>query len=373
MGGEGEVLSRWMELQKSFYDQWLSSGSGMFEPWADAMKTWQESKTSHPGFDLFSRWSAMVQDTIKKAAGVAEGGIGSEVLFRILRSSNVFVLFNQFWLEILRDLPGLYQAKWDEDTSRKIYERWAELYKNVFEQMIGSPVSKTTEEIMASWLNSLQMRQSIFALMWDPWARTMPEWQRQMKKFMEGDWSALQEERSLWQEAYGETLGKALRMPALGLSKEHTERLRRTFDAYLQFWNAVPGFYQFFYKSGVNALKEFFERLDNFKGEEMTPERLREVYKIWWTTNENALFDLFKKPEFGNAMGEVLNYGLRLKKRLDELTNDWCKSLSIPSPEDFDELAKAVHELRREVRRQQKLVDALQKKAQPVRLRKEGR
>jgi class III poly(R)-hydroxyalkanoic acid synthase PhaE subunit len=368
MDGQGkptDVFSQWMEFQKSFYDQWLSAGSGMFKPWADAMKSWQEGHAAYPGFDLFSKWSTMVQDTIKKAAGTAEGGVGPEVLFRILRSSNVFVLFNQFWLEILKDLPGLYQAKWDDAASRKIYERWAGLYKNVFEQMIGSPVSKTAEEIMAAWLNTLQMGQSSLALMWGPWAQAMPELQKQMETFMKGDWSGLQEGRSLWQEVYDETLGKVFRMPALGLSKEHTERLRRTFDAYLQFWNAVPGFYQFFYKTGTNALQEFFDRLKGLKEEEMTPERLREVYKIWWTTNENALFDLFKKPEFGNAMGEMLNYGLTLKKRLDELTTDWCNALSIPSREDFDELAKAVHELRRKVRRQQKLIEALQRKTEP--------
>jgi class III poly(R)-hydroxyalkanoic acid synthase PhaE subunit len=183
-----------------------------------------------------------------------------------------------------------------------------------------------------------------------------------MEKLLRGDWSKPQEGRSLWQELYEETLGKAFRMPALGLSREQAERVRRAFDAYFQFWNAVPGFYRFFYKTGTEALKEFFDRLSTFKAEEMTPERLREVYRLWWTTNENALFDLFKRPEFGNAMSEMLSYGMRLKKRLDELTGDWCKSLSIPSREDFDELAKAVHELRRKVRQQQKLIDALLKK-----------
>jgi hypothetical protein len=34
---------------------------------------------------------------------------------------------------------------------------------------------------------------------------------------------------------YDETLGKVFRMPAFGLTKEHTEQLRRTYDAYLQF------------------------------------------------------------------------------------------------------------------------------------------
>ena len=83
-----EVLSQWMEFQKSVYEQWLSAGSGIFKPWADAMKTWQEGQAAaSPGFDLFSKWSAMVQDTIKIAAGIAEGGISSEVLVLFWKSS----------------------------------------------------------------------------------------------------------------------------------------------------------------------------------------------------------------------------------------------------------------------------------------------
>jgi class III poly(R)-hydroxyalkanoic acid synthase PhaE subunit len=364
-GKPTDVFSQWMEFQKSFYEQWLNAASRMNAPWADAMKPGHAGQTTFPGFDLFSQWSEMVRDTIQKASGSAPGGIGPEVLFRILRSSNVFVLFNQFWLEILKDLPRLYEVKWDGAASRQIYDRWVEHYKNVFEQIIGSPVSKTAEEVMASWLNTLQMGHSGFSLMWAPWAKVMPQWQEQMARFLKGDWSALQEGRSLWREVYDETLGRIFRMPAFGLSREHTEQLRRTYDAYLQFWNAVPGFYQFFYKTGLDALQEFFDRLKHFKAEEMTPERLKEIYRIWWTTNENALFDLFKKPAFGNAMGEVLNYGLRLKKRLDELTAEWCKSVSLPSREDYDELAKVVHELRRQVRRQEKIIAALQKRAEP--------
>jgi class III poly(R)-hydroxyalkanoic acid synthase PhaE subunit len=361
-GKPTDVLSQWMEIQKNFYDQWLGASGSIFHPWADAMKAWSGGRPTSAGLDLFARWSEMIRDTIQKAAGGAAGGIGPEVMFRILRSSNVFVLFNQFWLEILKDLPKLYQAKWDEAASRQIYDRWVELYKTVFEQIIGSPVSKTAEEIMASWVNTLQMRQSAFGMMWGPWIQSMPQWQEQMARFLRGDWSALQEGRSLWREVYDETLGKVFRMPAFGLTKQHTEQLRRTWDAYLQFWNAVPGFYQFFYKTGMDALHEFFERLKHFKADEMTPERLKEVYRIWWTTNENALFELFKKPEFCSAMGEVLNYGLRLKKRMDELTDEWCRACSLPSRKDYDELAEAVHELRRKARRQQKLIETLQKK-----------
>ena len=61
-------------------------------------------------------------------------------------------------------------------------------------------------------------------------------------------------------------------------------------------------------------------------------------------------------------MAEVLNYGLRLKKRLNELTSEWCEALSIPSNRELDEVAKTIQELRRKVRSQQKAIEELQRK-----------
>jgi hypothetical protein len=197
------------------------------------------------------------EDTLRRPPA-GQGRHRAEVMFRILRSQRVRAV-QPIRLEILKDLPKLNQAKSDEAASRQIYDRWVELYKKVFEQIIGSPVSRTTEDIMASWVNTLQMGQSAFGLMWGPWTKAVPQWQEQLARFLKGDWSSLQEGRSLWREVYDETLGKVFRMPAFGLTREHTEHLRRTWDAYLQFWNAVPGF-TVFLQDRHGRLKEFFDR-----------------------------------------------------------------------------------------------------------------
>jgi class III poly(R)-hydroxyalkanoic acid synthase PhaE subunit len=265
-------------------------------------------------------------------------------------------------MAVLQDLPELYKVKGDAVKSREIYDSWVKRYKKVFEQLIGAPVSDTAEEIMTAWFNTVQMNQAAMGLMWNPWIQAMPQLKEYSEKLMKGDWSALSEGRSLWREVYDETLGRVFRMPAFGLTKEHTEKVRRTYDAFIQFLSSLPYFYQYFYNTGMTALKEAFAKIQNLKYEEATPEAMREIYKIWLTTNENAFFELFKSPEFSNAMGEVLNYGLRLKKRLDELSAEWCEAMSIPSNREFDAMAKAIQDLRRKARAQQKAIEALQQK-----------
>lgn len=357
-----DLFSQWGEFQRGFFSQWAESYGKMYPPWTDAMKYWQGMKMPFAAPDLFSKWSDMMRETVGKAAEQFEGGVGPSVLDRIMRASNVFVVFNEFWMEVLNDLPELYRAKRDDVKSREIFERWVDRYKKVFEQLVGSSPSDAAQEMMTSWLNIMQMHQAALGLIWNPWIQAVPQWREQAERFMKGDWTAIPESRSLWREVYDETLGRVLRMPAFGLTKEQTERLRKTYDAFAKFWYSLPNFYQYFYNTGLEALKEVFDKVQGMKLEEMKPETMREIYGIWWSTNENAFFELFKRPDFGNAMAEVLNYGLRLKQRIDELTAEWCKALSIPTDEDFDEVAKTVQELRRKVRMQQKAIEELQRK-----------
>ena len=116
-----DFFSQWGEFQKGFFSQWADTYGKMFQPWTDAMKYWQGVKTPFKVPDLFSKWNDMIRETVGKAAGQAEGGLGPEVLSRILRASNVFVIFNEFWMEILKDLPGIYQAKGNDVKSREIF------------------------------------------------------------------------------------------------------------------------------------------------------------------------------------------------------------------------------------------------------------
>ena len=363
-GREGDFFSQWLEFQRNFLSQWADSFGRMQPLWTGSLGFWPGVTTPYAG--LFSQWNKMIQETIRKTAGQADEGLGRTVLSRTLGASNVFVSLSEFWLEALSDLPELYEAKGDAGKSRAIFDKWVERYNKVFEQVVGSPVSDSAQEMMTSWLNIVQMYQAVMGQVWNPWAQAMPQWQEQTERLMKGDWAALAEARSLGREVYDDTLGRVFAMPAFGLTKEHAERLGRTYDAFAHFWYSLPAFHQLLHRTGMEALKEVFDKVQDLKVEEMGPETLREIYLIWWTTNENVFFELFKSPEFGNAMGEVLSRGLTLKKRLDENTAEWCKALSIPSNRDFDEVAMAVQELRRKVHQQQKTIEELQRKLEQV-------
>ena len=136
---ETDFYSQWQAFQKNFFTQWADTYGKLYQPWMDPMKYWQGMKPPFSGPDIFSKWSEMMQDTIGKAAGQAAGGIGPTVLFRMMRAGNMFVVLNEFWMEILKDMPQLLSAKGDEAKSREIFDRWAAAYNKVFKQLLGSP------------------------------------------------------------------------------------------------------------------------------------------------------------------------------------------------------------------------------------------
>jgi hypothetical protein len=131
---------------------------------------------------------------------------------------------------------------------------------------------------------------------------------------------------------------------------------------FAQFASSLPYFQQYLNNTEMEALTEVFDQIHRLDIKEATPETMREIYKIWLTTNEKAFHRLFKRPDFCNTMGEVLNCMFRLKKQMNELSAKWCEAMSIPSGRDHDQMAMAIQDLRRKVHAQQKTILALEQK-----------
>ncbi|MBM3149930.1 MAG: hypothetical protein FJZ88_07915, partial [Chloroflexi bacterium] len=151
-----DYFSQWAEFQKGLLSQWADFYAKMYQPWTDTMKFWQSTGVPFAGLDLFSMWSKMTRDNLAKMTEQAGEGVGPTVAFRMLRASNVFVVLNEFWMEVLQELPRLYEVREDAVKSREIFEQWVQRYNKVFEQLMGSPPSGTAQEIMTSWLNTMQ-------------------------------------------------------------------------------------------------------------------------------------------------------------------------------------------------------------------------
>lgn len=327
----------------------MGTASGTTDPFA-----WQESalnRATTMTLDLSRLWSdaALRRSNGGGAAAAArvdmptDGGnenLGAVVWNRVLRSSRVYMRFGDFWIEFLRDLPGLQQ----HPKPAAVFGRWAKLYSGLFEQVVGSPPRPKPAS----------------AHPWQPWVDAAKAWSAVWPGLSAAPGTAGgggSGTAGLWGEVLNETLGKLMPGAPERSGGAYAERTR---EATLRFHRALTPLYELFYSAGVEALREFLTQVGEAGIEAVAARPLRDVYRMWWTANENAFVRLFALPDFGNAMNEVVTRSLDLKKHTEDSAAAWCRQASLPTRSDFDELAAALHDLRRTVRRQEDEIQSLQ-------------
>lgn len=340
--------------------EFSSDGGEKIQPqsdihWADGYKHKPAEAEVAPG-----EWSAIIQSLIGNNADHGSGEGQPDMAARLIQASNLFVRLNEFWAEAIKDLPELYQSSGDVEKTGEIFESWVARFKSVFKKSTDEPLAAQAGEIFSSWAHILQMNQKANAPVWGPLMEAMPRWSDQSEKLAKGDLAAIDEGLKLWREVYGETLGRFLEMPGLGLTKQHTEKMSKTCAEFTQFASSLPYFYQYLFKTEMAALKEVFEQIRDLKINEATPEAIREIYKVWLATSEKRFHELFRRPDFCHTVSEVLNCMFRLKQQLNEMSAQWCEAMSIPSRRDHDHMAMAIQDLRRKVHAQQRTISALQ-------------
>lgn len=324
--------------------------------WADGYKHKRPEDPAAP-----QGWEAILQSFLGAATNGGNGQGESAIAARMMQAGNAFLRINEFWGEAVKDLPDLYQSNGNAAKMSEIFDGWVERYKGVFNKSADSDLSVKAEEIFSSWTHIFKMNQKVNEPVWSPLIEAMPRWSDQSEKLAKGDISAIEEGLRLWQDVYSETLGRFLEMPGLGLTKQHSEKISRTCAEFTQFAASLPYYYQYLLNTEISALKDVFDQICDLEIKEVTPEVMREIYKIWLVTSERSFHELFKRPDFCNTVSEVLNCMFRLKKQLNELTAQWCDMMSIPSSRDHDKMAMAIQDLRRKVHAQQKTISALQK------------
>jgi len=348
--------------QRSALDSASTVTTGMWRMWSDAVKQWSDGNGSS---DSGSPQRKPPADPSTSPDAAAEG-LGAVVWNRVLRSSRVYMRFAEFWFEFLKGIPALE----DNRDPGAVFGRWAQLYGDLFDQVVGSP-QKPRRDAALPWLGLLTGPSGAYAKMWSAWWPMLGDVPQQMMRAMTGA-GRQHDPVSLLSEVVGETLGKVF-AAAPGAPETPLELAQRSRDAFLRFQQAVPAIYQLFYSAGVEALREFLARVGEAGIEAIAAKPLRDTYRMWWTANENAFQRLFQMPDFGRALNDVLSQSLDLKQRTDDMAADWCKRASVPTRADFDELAAVVHELRRKVRQQEQDIQSLQEQLAASRPKRRGK
>ena len=79
-------------------------------------------------------------------------------------------------------------------------------------------------------------------------------------------------------------------------------------------------------------------------------EKSKTYYNLWIKLLEGHYMELFKQPEYAEAMSNALSALQEFVDAKQVVINDALKQLNIPNSQDLDELSKEIYLLKKRVR-----------------------
>ncbi len=160
-----------------------------------------------------------------------------------------------------------------------------------------------------------------------------------------------QEFFDLWLKTYESTYGRLLEMPALGPTREKSEKLMKGFSIGVNLYAAGMD-------SSINLQNVFMEAMR--RGREKTAtemegeiglEKYKDFYKIWIETYSETFKEFLKSGHFASDNGRFMSHFMESQKYNREmLEENYLKPMNLPSKAEIDEINKELYSLKKTVK-----------------------
>ncbi len=149
-----------------------------------------------------------------------------------------------------------------------------------------------------------------------------------------------------WLNTYESTFGRLLKAPAIGPTREKTEKILQ----------GIPDFvnlYASWTDAAINFQNVFVEamRQTQTKVMEQKPETYRDFYSIWLETYSDTFKDFLKSGHFAVDMGKYMSYFMDVQQyNKDMLESNYLKPMNLPTKTEIDEIYKELYLLKKQVK-----------------------
>ncbi|OPX86171.1 MAG: Poly(R)-hydroxyalkanoic acid synthase subunit (PHA_synth_III_E) [Pelotomaculum sp. PtaB.Bin104] len=368
----------WLEKQnKDLWQKFWPDQEKVFEYWKQAMSPLQSGNIFEiPGMkDLFlmENFKGIYQDWLKT---MTEGfsnylkwmpaGVGKDTFEKMMQSVDLFMKPLALFSSLTDKLP----LKDDTEKWKDLFQTWAQNYMKALEGAFPGSLPDPVKSLLKNPVEIAGLNQQILYKFFQPWLELSPEIKDNFLRFCRGDQAALAEFLRVWHQAYYESYGKLFQIPAFGSGKDTFEKLSGSIDAYMQYLAAISEMWGTLYKISSEATESLMNKISKLSGDE-APKTFKELYQMWWQTNEDAFFDLFKTDSFAKILGKTVDAGVVFKKNFDEMLLEYVSQLPVPTNRDMDSVYKTIHELKTTIKEQTKKLEELSNVLKQVNI-KEG-
>ncbi len=161
---------------------------------------------------------------------------------------------------------------------------------------------------------------------------------------------------------YETEVSKVFKMPKVGLTRFYQERMNRCTDEFNRLAMEMGQFMGMLVSPMEKACAELNKNLSGSPEPEGTADDPEKLYKDWINILEQRYQELFHSSEFIQTLHRVLSQYTSFQELHHRLSSDFLKFSPISSKDEFDEVARENYELKKEVGRMKKRLEALEKK-----------
>jgi hypothetical protein len=305
--------------------------------------------------DIYNRWLNISKEMFGEYWERAPWGIGQQTSVRVMAGMQIYNKLYEFWASAVQLLSGARpEGKGIQETYQGFYESWLKNYNELLNSFFKVSLFEPPMWTPAAAMELPQMYANNLSKFVGPWMEAMHNLPGKMAEAVQKGPQGYPELYRLWLQAYEQTWGRVLRMPPLGLTRETIERIQRGTKALIDHFTAMSDFSSALQREGVKAMQKVATRLEDMYNMGQAPKTFKEFYTLWWTTNEETIYELFKTEEFSHLLGRVTDATMDVRKRYDDIMEEYLKMLPIPTRSEMNDLYKTVYQLKKEVRRNTK-------------------
>lgn len=148
-----------------------------------------------------------------------------------------------------------------------------------------------------------------------------------------------------------------LRMPGLGITREHQESLQELSRLWLEYEQAYGEYAAYCAETARQSLERLRERLDAELSGGDGPSSIRALYNAWVACSEEVYAERVAKPEYMKLHGGMVNALMAYRRQAGRLVDECADAAGLPTRVEVDSLHRrlkdtrqALQDTRRELR-----------------------
>jgi polyhydroxyalkanoate synthase subunit PhaE len=153
-----------------------------------------------------------------------------------------------------------------------------------------------------------------------------------------------------WTEVYLQEFQKFLKMPQLGLTRFHQEKINDVLDRYHLFQAAANELVHLLSIPLIKSIQVLQDQLARMAEKGDLPEDSHRIYRMWIRILEGHYMTLFQSPAYSGAMSKAITAMNAFLTARREAMEPLLKAIPVPTQKELDELYREIYLLKKRIR-----------------------